>query len=286
MLRKLALLYSNSPPHNLVIYLFVLSVAAIAAFRVPYLYPVAFILASTWYGVASRQLAGAGAGAQAPDVVVSSELVIACGIASLLLHVAIAGTRIVDEVATGKELSEFAVRDAAYIISEGLICAAVAPVVAAVMRLGGLEHTAGSNSSPAEFRNILEEFAKRSLGMAQNMERLSSAIAASAERYENSAALVSTSLEALATDVRAKTNSVGLQLSALETQANGLGRSMASTTTEVHKVGVEASTAFVAINDSIQSLETLLNGMRDLASSVNRFIRPDATADQHNGPRA
>jgi len=283
MLKKLPLLYSNSPPHNLVIYLFVLSVAAIAAFRIPYLYPVAFIVASTWYGVASRQLADSGA--QAPDVVVSSELVIACGIASLLLHVAIAGTRIVDEVATGKELSEFSVRDAAYIVSEGLVCAAVAPVIAAVMRLGGLERTAAGLSSPAEFRNILEEFAKRSLGMAQNMERLSSAIAASAERYENSAVLVSTALEALATDVRVKANGVGLQLSALESQANGLGRSMASTTTEIHKVGVEASAAFVAINDSIQSLETLLNGMRDLASSVNRFIRPDATADPHDRPR-
>jgi hypothetical protein len=283
MLKKLPLLYSNSPLHNLVIYLFVLSVAAIAAFRIPYLYPVAFILASTWYGVASRQLADSGV--QAPDVVVSSELVIACGIASLLLHVAIAGTRIVDEVATGKELSEFSVRDAAYIVSEGLVCAAVAPVIAAVMRLGGLGRTAAGLSSPAEFRNILEEFAKRSLGMAQNMERLSSAIAASAERYENSAVLVSTALEALATDVRVKANGVGLQLSALESQANGLGRSMASTTTEVHKVGVEASAAFVAMNDSIQSLETLLNGMRDLASSVNRFIRPDATADPHNRPR-
>ena len=164
--------------------------------RIPYLYPVAFILASTWYGIASRQLADSGVQALTWSSVPSCMLAVlprffytwqSRAPASLI-------------VATGKELSEFSVRDAAYIVSEGLVCAAVAPVIAAVMRLGGLERTAASTSSPAEFRNILEEFARRSIGMAQNMERLSSAIAASAERYENSA--VSQPRLILATDVR------------------------------------------------------------------------------------
>ena len=74
---------------------------------------------------------------------------------------------------------------------------------------------------------------------------------------------------------------------------------MADATTEVRKVGVEASTAFGAINDSIQSLgkrldefgdkarsgSALLDGLRELISSVNRFIRPDTTAIPDKNPR-
>jgi len=288
MLERLPRLSSNRPPYNLAIYLAVLAITAIAVltFRIPYLYVVVFIFASTWYGAASRRLIVAGAAGL--DAITTSELVIACGIASLLLHVAIAGAHIEDELAKGKEFSEQTFRDAARIFAEGLICAAVAPVIAVVIRvLEGGDRTAAGISSPADVAKVLEDFARRSAGMAQNMERLSIAIALSAEKYEGAAVRVSTALESLATDIQAKGSGVGLQWSALQSQAQVLGRSMA-----------ETSTAFGGINDSIQSLgrrldefgdkarsgSVLLEGLRDLISSVNRFIRPDTTGTPDRKP--
>ena len=61
----------------------------------------------------------------------------------------------------------------------------------------------------------------------------------------------------------------------------------------------EASTAFGAINDSVQSLgrrldefgdkarsgSMLLDGLRDLISSVNHFIRPDTAGTPDKKPR-
>jgi hypothetical protein len=294
MLEWLPRLYSNRQPRNLAIYLALLSIVAIAAFafRIPYIYAVVFIFASTWYGVVSRRLIDAGA--MSLDAIATSELVIACGIASLLLHVVIAGVHISDELVNGREFSEQTVRAAVLIFSEGLICAAVAPVIAVVIRvLEGRERAAAGISSPSDVGKILEEFAKRSAGMAQNMERLSNAIAVSAERYEGAALRASTALEALATDIQAKADGVGLELSALQSQAKVFGSSMADATTEVRKAGVEASTTFGAINDSMQSLgkrldefsdkarsgSALLDGLRELISSVNRFIRPHTTDD-------
>jgi hypothetical protein len=289
MLERLPRLSSNRPSYNLVIYLTALATTAIAVltFRIPYLYVVVFIFASTWYGAASRRLIDAGA--KGLDAITTSELVIACGIASLLLHVAIAGAHIDAELVKGKEFSEQTFRDAASIFSEGLICAAVAPVIAVVIRLlDGHDGAAAGISSPVEVGKILEDFARRSAGMAQNMERLSIAIALSAERYEGAAVRVSTALESLATDIQAKGSGVGSQLSALQSQAQVFGRSMD-----------DASTAFGAINDSIQSLgrrldefgdkarsgSMLLDGLRDLISSVNRFIRPDTAGTPDKKPR-
>jgi hypothetical protein len=280
MLRKLPRFYLGAPSLNLILYLVVLTIMAFVAFRVRYVYPAAFILASTWYGVVSRQLVDAGA--RAPDAIVSSDVVIACGIAALLVHVAIAGAHFAEDYAPEKRLLEFGLRDAVHILSEGLICAAVAPVIAAVMRLGASELAPTDIPSPADLGKALDELAMRSAGMAENMERLSNAIAASASNYESAAVRVSTALDVLAADVQAKAGSIGLRLSALESQSDLLGRSMAEATTEVRKVGVEASAAFVAINDAIQSLGALLDGMRDLVTRVNRFIRPDIGADLNN----
>jgi hypothetical protein len=111
--------------------------------------------------------------------------------------------------------------------------------------------------------------------MAQNMERLSDAIAASAERYEGGVMRVSAALDALASDIERKSGGVGSQLSELQSQSKVFGQSMAETTTEIRKVGVEASAAFGTINDSVHSLGALLDGLRELVGSVNRFIRPD-----------
>jgi hypothetical protein len=60
---------------------------------------------------------------------------------------------------------------------------------------------------------------------------------------------------------------------------------MAEATTEVDKVGIQASTAFGTINESLQSLGALVDGLHGLIGSVNRFIRPDATAEPDKRPR-
>ena len=163
-----------------------------------------------------------------------------------------------------------------------LIVAAVAPVIAVVIRvLEGRERAAAGISSPADAGKILEELARRSAGMAQNIERISVAIALSAERYEGAATRVSTALETLATDIQAKASGVGSQLSALQSQANIFGRSMADATDSLQSMGKRLD----EFGDKARSGSVLLDGLRELISSVNRFIRPDTTGAPGKTPR-
>src|SRR5262249_23315543 len=139
--------------------------------------------------------------------------------------------------------------------------------------LEGRERAAAGTSSPADAGKILEELGRRSAAMAHNMEQLSIAIALSAERYETAATRVSTALETLATDIQAKASGVGAQLSALQSQANVFGRSMADATDSMQSLGKQLD----EFGDKARSGSALLDGLRELISSVNRFIRPDTT---------
>jgi methyl-accepting chemotaxis protein len=180
------------------------------------------------------------------------------------------------------------------IFIEGLACAAIAPVISVVFRfIEGRDGRAEAIESPEDVGEILGEFAKRSAGMARDMERLSKAIGDSAERYQGAAARVTTALEALATDIQSKGKTVADQLSQLETKTQGFGDAMARASDELRKVGGDSASAFKGITDSISALRkqvdeftekmrtggTLLDGLRDLIASVTRFIRPESDRD-------
>lgn len=284
-------LYFQRPTWNLYAYLGVLiSVAALVfSFHVQFVYAAIFVLASVWYGAAANRLSAGGA--MGVDAVMTSELIITCGIASLILHVAIAGFYIDDELANNRGFSEQTVRVAATVFSEGLVCAAFAPVIAVVFRFveGHGDEATSPSPTPEDIAGVLDELAERAARLTLNMERLSLAIGDSAERYEGAAVRVTTALEALATDIQANGQSVSRQLSQLESRTRSFGDSVAQTSSDLRTVGSDASDAFGAIADGIKASGEqvdefavkvraggeLLDGLSDLINSVNRFIRPD-----------
>lgn len=286
LLERLPRLHFSRAPLNLYLYVGALVVTASLVFNVdlPLVYPVTFLAMSVWYGAASSRTT------PRVDAAMTSEVIVTCGIASLILHVAVAGTYIDRELAGGTGFSEQTIRVVAKIFAEGLICAAFAPMIAVVVRFleGSEQDTPPKIDEPQDAGAILAEFAQRAARLAKNMEKLSAAIDSSASRYESAAVRVTASLDNLAGDIEVKGKAVADQLASLEANTRSLGATASQTSGELRKVAAEAAGAFDAVGNGVRALGaeiddfagkvrtggSLLEGLQTLIGSVNRFIRP------------
>ena len=95
------------------------------------LYLVAFALVVSWYAVVS----GPSSTRAGIDSSLVAEQIVAMGVASLILHVALAAFSLRDALQTSKTISTESVFTAARWFGEGLICATLAPLAAMWVRM-------------------------------------------------------------------------------------------------------------------------------------------------------
>jgi methyl-accepting chemotaxis protein len=269
-----------NPLLNLAVYLAVLVGAAAYAVGgdAHFVYVTLFIVSSIWYGASCDWLAADGAAGI--DAHVASDAIITCGIASLILHVAIAGSYVDAELARSKGFSETIVRQVARVFAEGLACAAAAPVIAMVLRfVEARKSRIAEAETPADTGQALGEFTQRAAGMARTMIALSDAIDDSAEGYQGAASRVAISLEALATAVQQRSKAITEQLAELEERLRALNESVAQSSNEFAEVGNRIDD----FSGKLRADSALLDGLRDLIGSVERFIRPNTDTDLGSG---
>ena len=138
---------------------------------------------------------------------------------------------------------------------------------------------------------VLGELSQRASGMARSMTALSTAIDASAEGYQGAASRVTTSLDALATGIQLRSKVVSEQLAELELRVRALNDSVAQSSDEFAKLGTAAPTEHLRslgsqideLAGKLQAGGALLNGLRELIGSVDRFIRPNTDSDLGSG---
>lgn len=257
---------------------------------VHFLYVVVFVFASIWYAATCAWTAADGGGAI--DAHVASDAIITCGIASLILHVSIAGSYVDTELAQSRGFSEGIVRQVARVFAEGLACAAAAPVIAMVLRVIEAQRSRTTeDDAPPDASLALGELAQRASSMARSMTALSAAIDASAEGYEGAASRVATSLEALATGIHGRSKLIAEQLAELEVRIGVLNDSVAMSADELAKIGTAPLLEHLrSLGDEIDDFSgrlraggALLDGLRDLIGSVDRFIRPNTGTDIGSG---
>ncbi|WP_428662186.1 hypothetical protein [Reyranella sp.] len=281
-----------NPLLNLAVYLAVLVGAAayVVSQDAHFVYVVLFVITSIWYGASCDWLTTDGAAGI--DAHVASDAIITCGIASLILHVAIAGNYVDAELARNKGFSESIVRQVARVFAEGLACAAAAPVIAMVLRFVEARKSSITEAeAPLDTSQALGELAQRAAGMARSMTALSTAIDASAEGYEDAATRVAASLEALATGIDGRSNLIVEQLAELEVRIRALNDSVARSSEELDEIGTAPLVEHLqSLGDQIDDFSgklqaggVLLNGLRDLIGSVDRFIRPNTESDLGSG---
>ncbi len=273
-----------NPLANLAAYLAVLVGAAIYVVGegAHFVYVLLFIASSIWYGASCVWLTTDGAAGI--DAHVASDAIITCGIASLILHVAIAGNFVDAELARNKGFSEDIVQQVARVFAEGLACAATAPVIAMVLRFMEVRKSRIAETEPplGDVAQALGDFtAQRAASMARSMTALSTAIDASAEGYQGAASRVATSLEALATGIQGRSRLITEQLAELEARIRALNRSVARSSDEFAQVGSQIEDFSGKLR--VEAGGALLNGLRDLIGSVDRFIRPSTDTDVGSG---
>ena len=269
-----------NPLLNLAVYLAVLAGAAAYAIGadVHWVYVTLFVVASIWYGATCDWLTADGMAGI--DAHVASDAIITCGIASLILHVAIAGSYVDAELARNKGFSETIVRQVARVFAEGLACAAAAPVIAMVLRfVEARKSTITEAEAPLDASQALSEFTQRAAGMARTMIALSDAIDDSVEGYQGAASRVAVSLEALATAVQGRSQAIADQLADLEERLRVLNESVAQSSNEFAEIGNRIDD----FSARLRAGSALLDGLRDLIGSVDRFIRPNTDTDSGTG---
>jgi methyl-accepting chemotaxis protein len=279
---------------NLYLSLAILAAAGAITFvhHVPGLYPLAFLAMMSWYAAASHRLLKEGA--LHIDLVVVSEQIIACGIASLVAHIAMAVSTTSFVMLAGDSPSTSEVRVAALVFAEGLGCAAVAPIIAMVLRSTSL--TPSSVAEDAQVAALeatataLKEFVRKSTTLNRNMDRLANSMDQSVHRYAEATDGVVASLARLEKDIEGQSTSVGLHLSELDAKIRALGDGAARTTAELRRAATDTSALFTAGDESarklgesmellagrLRSTSELLNGLDTLISSVDSFVRSNS----------
>jgi hypothetical protein len=241
-------------------------------------YVILFIVTSIWYGASCGWLAAKGV--PGIDVHVASDAIITCGIASLILHVAIAGHYVDSELARNRGFSEDIVRQIARVFADGLACAAAAPVIAMVLRFTEARRSNGLEAdTPFAGSEALGELAQNASSVALSMTALSEAIDDSADEYESAASRVTACLETLATSVQERSQLISRQLAELEARIGALNDSVAKSSDGFTKVGTEIDD----FSGKLRAGGALLDGLRDLIGSVDHFIRPHTDADSDSG---
>lgn len=252
-------------------------------------YVIAFVAASVWYAASCAWRTTDGA--SGIDAHVASDAIITCGIASLILHVAIAGSYVDAELARSNGFSEGIIRQVARVFADGLACAAAAPVIAMVLRFVEARRGRAAEAESLDAPMALGELAQRASGMARSMTALSAAIDASAEGYHGAASRVATSLEALATGIQQQSQGVDDQLAELEARLGALNDSVARSSEELARLGAASPAEHLRslgnqideLSGKLQAGGALLNGLRELIGSVDRFIRPNTDSDLGSG---
>lgn len=279
-----------NPLLNLAVYIAVLVAAAAYVVRqdAHLVYVVVFVAASAWYAASCAWPATGSAGI---DAHVASDAIITCGIASLILHVAIAGIYVDAELARSNGFSEGIIRQVARVFADGLACAAAAPVIAMVLRFVEARRGRAAEAESPDVPMAFGELSQRASGMARSMTALSAAIDASAEGYHGAASRVATSLEALATNIQRRSEAVDEQLAELESRLHALNDSVAKSSAELAKLGAASPAEHLRslgsqideLSGKLQASGALLNGLRELIGSVDRFIRPNTDSDLGSG---
>lgn len=299
--RKLPRFYFRSALINLAALLAALSATAliVAVSHTNWFYPLVFLLATSWYAASAHALAASGH--KEIDAVVVSEQIIACGIASLIGHVAYA------VVSTGAAMSNLGelpigrVLGAANIFAEGLACAAIAPLVAMVLRF--LQNPAAQFDEElnhiAETAVALNDFSRKATTVTRKLERLANAIDQSTNGYDSAVGGVVQAMNHLEGQLKSQSEAVANQLGELDAKTKALGDSMSRTAAELRRVTGDVGSVYTSTDEAVRGLSSsvdelsrkmrensdLLDGLKGLIESVNDFVRPSPSGIAGEGVR-
>jgi methyl-accepting chemotaxis protein len=256
--------------------------------KIAWVYPLVFLAATGWYAMASHGLARTGS--VQLDSTVVSEQIIACGIASLIGQVAIAVFTTGAGLATGKPLSVDSILSAANLFAEGLACAAIAPLVAMILRF--------ADSPEKRLDRELDQLTKASVGfndfsqkatnLGLHMDQFAGVIGQSAVTYEAAVGNVGAALGRMEEGITVRAAGVRAQLADLEASTRALGDAITRTTAELRQVGADVSNVYTSTDQAIRGLAArvdelsarmsasgeLLQGLNAIIASVNEFVRP------------
>jgi len=252
-------------------------------------YPFVFILTICGYAIACRT---GQAKAQSSAAVVSEQIIV-LGIGSLVLHTVSAANIIATAIGSNSGTLQEVTREAINSFLHGLICAAVAPVVAMIIRTMARSEAEQSTgfADTADAARDSQALLEKIAAVSGQFDRLAVAVSRSVNDYETASRRLDGALTDMALKVKAQTDTLGDAVKALNDRLVTLDKSLASAGDGIVKFSRDASTAFSGTREKAESLATeignlttkmaeggvLLDGLRGLIASVDRFIQADRT---------
>ncbi len=223
------------------------------------------------------------------DMVVASESIIALGIFALICGVVIASTFTLQRVDLTGGLSLEVLKLLLTPFAEGLIAAGIAPLLATalrhieVLKYGGEhdEELAPEAEMKAELQNLKKEVqaatksfndlvsaCERSQAM---FERSATSLIKSTDVYESGVEKIQTALGRLGEVVKDECSSLEGSFEGLNTHLRDQEKQLSQSTREMNEL-TEATRRFKA---AAEEGTTLVNGLRSVVESVERFVHPD-----------
>ena len=210
----------STPASNLAVVIGILVAMAGMSlwFQIQWMYPLVFAIAIVWYAKATAQLKIHRR--DAPDAAIVAEHIVVMGVASLIVHVALAGLGLKASWAMTGQFTPDSVWVAAESFSEGLVCSAVAPLVAMWTRTS---HASRGDDSP-ETQGADAQKLKDSAPLDdQAPQRMAALALRAAEDFEQANRRLVEAADQAATDLR---RASGVAVAALDAVATTVGPSI------------------------------------------------------------
>ncbi len=252
-------------------------------------YPFVFLVTICGYAFACRT---GRAKAQSSAAVVSEQIIV-LGIGSLVLHTVSAANIIAAALGSSSGPLHAVTREAINSFLHGLICAAVAPVVAMIIRTMARSEAEQSTglADAADVARDSQALSQKILAVSGQFDRLAEAVSQSVTSYETASKRLDGALTDMAQKVKAQTDTLSDAVKALNERLAKLDESLAKTGDGIAKFSRDASTVFSATRTEAENLTreignltakmaeggVLLDGLRGLIASVDRFIQADRT---------
>ena len=243
--------------------------------------------AEVWLAVAAINLRAKGL--PRFDMIVASESIIALGIFALIWGIVIAATFTLERVDLTRGLSLQVLQPLLTPFAEGLIAAGFAPLLSTmlrhieVLRYGGEteEETTPQAALEAELQNLrnevraatqsLNELVAASERSQTSFERSATSLGRSTDSYEAGVARVQATLDNLGDVVKTAGRDFETRLDAVNARLAAHEKQLSDSAQEMDALA-ESTRRFRA---GAEEGATLLNGLRALIESVERFIRPN-----------
>jgi len=223
------------------------------------------------------------------DMIVASELIIALGILALICGIIIAVIFTSQSIDISRGLSFETLRPLLTPFAEGLFAAGFAPVLATLLRQievlkYGVEHedaAASKDAVHAELQTLRNEVH----ATTESFKNLAAACERSQAIFENSAASLDSSTDACTAGMAKIQTALGDLGSVVEAAGDGFQSGIGNITARLKDHESQLSRSTQEMNELAEATRrfkaateegtTLLNGLRAVIDSVERFVHPD-----------